>query len=46
MIFIIWILSLPEVTNYNIGKFEYMRCEYLKEFKYGYIFYEKKLHRK
>ena len=23
-------------TNYNIGKFGHMRCEYLKEFKHGY----------
>ena len=27
---------LPEGTNYNIGKFGHMRCEYLKEFKHGY----------
>lgn len=29
-------LRLPEGTNYLIGKFGYMRCEYLKEFKHGY----------
>ena len=29
-------LQLPEGTNYNIGKFGHMRCEYLKEFKQGY----------
>ena len=29
-------LQLSEGTNYNIGKFGYMRCEYLKEFKHGY----------
>lgn len=29
-------LQLPEGTNYNIGKFGRMRCEYLKEFRYGY----------
>lgn len=29
-------LQLPEGTNYNIGKFGRMRCEYLKEFKQGY----------
>lgn len=29
-------LQLPEGTNYNIGKFGHMRCEYPKEFKYGY----------
>ena len=29
-------LQLPEGTNYNIGKFGHMRCEYLKEFKRGY----------
>ena len=29
-------LQLPERTNYNIGKFGHMRCEYLKEFKHGY----------
>lgn len=29
-------LQLPEETNYNIGKFGHMRCEYLKEFKHGY----------
>ena len=29
-------LQLPEGTNYNIGKFGHMRCEYLKEFKPGY----------
>ena len=29
-------LQLPEGTNYNIGKFGHMRCEYLKEFKHGY----------
>ena len=28
-------LRLPESTNYQIGKFGYMRCEYLKEFKHG-----------
>ena len=28
-------LQLPEGTNYNIGKFGHMRCEYLKEFKHG-----------
>ena len=27
---------MPEGTNYNIGKFGHMRCEYLKEFKHGY----------
>lgn len=25
---------LPEGTNYNIGKFGHMRCEYLKEFRH------------
>lgn len=29
-------LQLPKGTNYNIGKFGHMRCEYLKEFKHGY----------
>ena len=29
-------LRLPEGTNYPIGKFGHMRCEYLKEFKHGY----------
>lgn len=29
-------LHLPEATNYNIGKFGHMRCEYLKEFKHEY----------
>ena len=29
-------LQLPEETNYNIGKFGHMSCEYLKEFKHGY----------
>lgn len=29
-------LQLPERTNYNIGKFGRMRCEYLNEFRYGY----------
>ena len=29
-------LRLPERTNYNIGKFGHMRCEYLKKFKHGY----------
>lgn len=29
-------LQLPEGTNYNIGKFGHMRCEYLKE-KQGVI---------
>lgn len=29
-------LQLPEGTNYNIGKFGHMRCEYLKEFKHRY----------
>ena len=28
--------KLLEGTNYNIGKFGHMRCEYLKEFKHGY----------
>ena len=28
--------QLPEGTNYNIGKFGHMRCEYLKKFKHGY----------
>ena len=27
---------MPRGTNYNIGKFGHMRCEYLKEFKHGY----------
>ena len=27
-------LQLPERTNYNIGKFGHMRCEYLKEFRH------------
>ena len=29
-------LQLPERTNYNIGKYGHMRCEYLKEFRYRY----------
>ena len=29
-------LQLPEETNYNIGKFGHMRCEYLKEFRHRY----------
>lgn len=29
-------LRLPEGTNYSIGKYGMMRCEYLKQFKYGY----------
>ena len=29
-------IQLPEGTNYNIGKFGCMRCEYLKEFRHGY----------
>ena len=29
-------LQLPEETNYNIGKYGHMRCEYLKEFRHGY----------
>lgn len=29
-------LQLSEGTNYNIGKFGHMRCEYLKEFRHGY----------
>ena len=29
-------LQLPEGTNYNIGKFGRMRCEYLKGFRHGY----------
>lgn len=29
-------LQLSEGTNYNIGKFGRMRCEYLKEFRHGY----------
>ena len=29
-------LQLREGTNYNIGKYGHMRCEYLKEFKHGY----------
>ena len=29
-------LQLPEGTNYNIGKFGHMRCEYLKKFRHGY----------
>lgn len=29
-------LQLPEGTNYNIGRFGHMRCEYLKKFKHGY----------
>ena len=29
-------LQLPEGTNYNIGKYGHMRCEYLKEFRYRY----------
>ena len=29
-------LQLPRGTNYNIGKYGHMRCEYLKEFKHGY----------
>ena len=29
-------LQLPRGTNYNIGKYGHMRCEYLKEFRYRY----------
>ena len=29
-------LQLPKGTNYNIGKFGHMRCEYLKEFRHRY----------
>lgn len=29
-------LGLSEGTNYQIGKFGYMRCEYLKKFRHGY----------
>lgn len=29
-------LKLPKGTDYPIGKFGHMRCEYLKEFKHGY----------
>lgn len=29
-------LRLPEGTNYSIGKYGMMRCEYLKRFKHGY----------
>lgn len=29
-------LQLPRGTNYNIGKYGHMRCEYLKEFRHGY----------
>ena len=29
-------LQLPRGTNYNIGKFGHMRCEYLKEFRHRY----------
>lgn len=29
-------LRLSEETNYNIGKFGHMRCEYLKEFRHRY----------
>lgn len=29
-------LQLSEETNYNIGKFGHMRCEYLKEFRHRY----------
>ena len=29
-------LQLPEGTNYNIGKYGHMRCEYLKEFRQRY----------
>lgn len=29
-------LKLPKGTNYNIGKFGCMRCEYLNEFRHGY----------
>ena len=29
-------LQLPKGTNYNIGKFGHMRCEYLKEFRHEY----------
>lgn len=27
---------MPESTNYSIGKYGIMRCEYLKQFKHGY----------
>ena len=29
-------LQLPRGTNYNIGKYGHMRCEYLKEFRHRY----------
>lgn len=29
-------IQLPEGTNYNIGKFGRMRCEYLNKFRHGY----------
>lgn len=29
-------LKLSESTNYSIGKYGIMRCEYLKQFKHGY----------
>ena len=29
-------LRLSKETNYNIGKFGHMRCEYLKEFRHRY----------
>ncbi len=29
-------LQLPRGTNYNIGKFGHMRCEYLKEFRHRF----------
>ena len=29
-------LQLPEETNYNIGKYGHMRCEYLKELRHRY----------
>ena len=29
-------LQLPEGTDYNIGKFGHMRCEYLKKSRHGY----------
>lgn len=29
-------LRLTKSANYQIGKFGYMRCEYLKESKHGY----------
>ena len=31
-------LQLPEGTNYNIGKFGHMRCEYLKEFRHCLLY--------